>query len=406
MTSEPRPTPVPWDEARTLAHEAARPLAATPVPLADALGSVLARPLVALAASPRFDASAMDGFAVRGTPPWMIVGQTLAGQPPGKALRPGQAREIATGAPLPAGTSAVLPYERATQRGSQLTGDLPARPQIRWAGEECAAGEEVLPAETIVTPAVLGLAAAVGHDQLWIRRGPRMSALVTGDELSCSGIPGDGMVRDAIGPTLPGLVEWIDGWLCAVRHTADTKDALADALSAAQGQLVLVSGSSAAGPADQLRSALQALGAECIVTGVSCRPGHPQSLSRLPDGRLIVGLPGNPFAALVAFLTLAVPASASFRGLDFPELATIAAPSLRRHPTDTTLVPIRRHDDVAVAVAHAGSAMLRGVATADALAVVPPESDGGPVRLLPLPGHVGSRQRTRIPAEIGGSLSR
>jgi molybdopterin molybdotransferase len=377
--------PLPWDAARELASRAAGPLPPVSVPLPAAGGAVLAEPLLALVALPPFDRCAMDGYAVCCEPPWTVVGRVLAGEPAAPTLRPGEACEVATGALLPGGATAVLPVEQARRRAGQVSGQVTAGDHIRRAGEECVPGEELLPAGARVSPQVLGLAAAVGYDRLLVRPAPAVTALVTGDELVHAGLPGEGLVRDAIGPALPGLVGAVGGRLVASHPVPDRPAALTRALGSAGGDLVLVSGSSSAGRADHLRTALDAVGATLLVDGVDCRPGHPQSLARLPDGRLVVGLPGNPLAALVAFLTLAEPACAALRGLAPATLVPVAAPTLTGHPTCTRLVPVRVRDGVATPVGHAGSAMLRGVAAADALAVVPARGDPGPVRLLPLP---------------------
>jgi molybdopterin molybdotransferase len=250
----------------------------------------------------------------------------------------------------------------------------------------------------VVDPPVLGLAASLGLDRLTVISQPRVIALVTGDELVHRGPSGPGRVRDAIGPMLPGLIaraggiasssanpaERFGSTACCtggagsappspVVHLPDSRDALIEALAAADAELVLVSGSSASGPADHLRGALAALGAELIVDGVACRPGHPQALARFNDGRLVLGLPGNPLAALTAFLTLGVAALHRLRGLGLPVLPVAPVPGgIACHLHTTRLVPVRVGPQGVVPVGHGGSAMLRGVAGADALAVVDP----------------------------------
>jgi molybdopterin molybdotransferase len=352
-----------------------------PVALVDALGAVLAAPLAALVAVPAADCSAMDGYAVSGPGPWSVVAQVRAGGPVPEALTPGTACEIATGAPVPAGTLGVLPYEQSERSGTRVSGPVEAGRHIRYAGEEAAAGEHVLPAGLVLGPAALGLAAGVGYEKVTVRRVPRVAAVVTGDEVLDAGIPGAGRVRDAIGPMLPGLVAWAGGGFTGLTRLTDSRELLTATLAAGTADVIVVSGSSSRGPADHLRPALADLGAEMIVDGVACRPGHPQTLARLRTGALVVGLPGNPLAAFVAFLTLALPVVAGLRGAPLPELPP--GPALAAHPRDTRLVPVRLRGGEAVEVAHAGSAMLRGLAVADALAVVPP---AGPTLLHPLPG--------------------
>ncbi|TDW18899.1 molybdopterin molybdotransferase MoeA [Kribbella kalugense] len=364
---------VAWDVARGLAHAAARP--GTPVSrgLDAADGCVLGTPLVSPGAVPPVDRAAMDGYAVRGAGPWRVIGHVEAGAASPVALLDGQAIGIVTGATVPAGATSVVRSEESAVAGDRLDGPSDDGRHIRRAGEECKPGDQLLPAGVVVDPAVLGLAATVGLNRLTVIPQPTVAALVTGDELVHRGPSGPGRVRDAIGPMLPGLISRAGALVGPVRHLADSREDLIRVLRETDAELILVSGSSAAGPADHLRPTLEALGAELIVDGVACGPGHPQALARLADGRLVLGLPGNPFAALVAFLTLGVAAIARMRGLVLPRLAQIAVPGgVACHPTNTRLVPVRLTPTGAVPIGHGGSAMLRGPAAADALAVVAP----------------------------------
>jgi molybdopterin molybdotransferase len=366
---------MPWDEARRRAHRAADRLEARPVPLADAGGATLGAPLVAPVALPTADCSAMDGYAVRGAPPWQVVDA-------GPALEVGQASTVVTGAPLPKATDAVIPVEHAQRSGGTLRGQAVPGRHVRRAGEECAAGEVLADAGLPVTPAVLGLAAALGHDTLTVHPVPAVRAVISGDEVITAGPPEPGRVRDAIGPMLPGLVAAAGGRWAGGVLVADDPARLAAALTATPADLVLVSGASGPGPADHLRSVLVAAGARLLVDGVACRPGHPQAMARLPDGSLVVGLPGNPFAALVAFHTLAAPALAGLRGDPLPELTPCPAHGLEPHPSEHRIVPVRIRNGSAEPVGHAGAAMLRGAALADRLAVLSP-GDGSTAHLLP-----------------------
>lgn len=378
---------VPWDVARALAHAVARPGAVVRRGLDEADGCVLATPLVSPVAVPPVDRAAMDGYAVRGAGPWCVVGQVKAGTADPGELADGQATEIVTGAAMPAGATSVVRSEDAAVTGDRLDGPSDDGRHIRRAGEECRPGDQLLPAGVVIDPAVLGLAATLGLNRLTVIAPPTVAALITGDELVRQGPSTPGRVRDAIGPMLPGLITRSGAEPAAsVLHLPDSLDQLVSALRETQADLILVSGSSASGPADHLRPALKALGAELIVDGVACRPGHPQALAQLPDGRLVIGLPGNPFAALVAFLTLGVAAITRMRGLPLPELTNIAVPGgIPCHPTSTRLVPVRLTAQGAVPVGHGGAAMLRGPATADALAVVAPgPAEAIAARLLPL----------------------
>ncbi|MFD4318250.1 molybdopterin molybdotransferase MoeA [Streptomyces sp. NPDC058548] len=404
VTSSGRPASpahaVDWDRARCLARDVS-PLAVVSRPLGEVLGQVLARPLAALTDLPPFDSSAMDGWAVAGDGPWRLRGRgVLAGaQPP--PLAHGTAVPIATGARLPSGAGAVLrrEYGEVDARTGMLldrtAGLLESGCDIRPQGQESRAGEALLPAGTTVTPAVLGLAAAAGYDRLAVHRRPVVELLVLGDELLESGLPRDGRVRDALGPLLP---HWLSGQggadVTGRRLVSDDFRPLYEALRDSTADVVVTTGSTAAGPVDFLHDALAELGARLLVDSVAVRPGHPMLLAELPpraDGRprRLVGLPGNPLAAVAGTVTLAVPLLRRLGGRTDtePARATCAA-ALPGHPRDTRLLPVRRIAGEAAPLPFDGPAMLRGLALADGLAVVPPGgvAAGGDVEVLPVPG--------------------
>ena len=378
---------LPWAEAHAVAWSAAGALGRTSRGLDAALGSVLATDLRAVVPLPAFDTAAMDGFAVAGDGPWTVVGQVLAGDPPPADIADGQCLEVATGAPVPPTTRAVLPYEQATRTDGVVAG--PAAPEgrhVRPRGQDCPQGERLVPAGRQVTPAVLGLAASVGCDVLDVVRPPEVTVLVTGDEVVAHGAPAAGQVRDAIGPTLPGVVAAAGGAVCELRRLADEQQGLDDALEQASGDVLVVSGGSAAGPADHLRTLLRKRAATVLVSAVACRPGHPQLLATLPDGRWVVGLPGNPYAALGAMVTLLVPLLTTLAGRPRPRprfgrLSAVVSP----HAHDTRLVAVREADDGYEHLGHDRSGNLWGAALADALAVVPPGQASTWVQLLQLP---------------------
>lgn len=385
---------MPWDLARQTARSAAKPLEAVEVLLTEGLGLALASGVRALASQPTCDTSAMDGYAVAGSGPWVIVGRVAAGDPvPGVRLRVGEAFGVATGAPVPDGAELVIPVERCSVDGgllqvatsAQSTGNQPRAAllqpgkHIRRRGEDWSSGDELIPAGSLITPPVLGLAAGAGHDTLLVHRRPQVAVIVTGDELLHQGPPRPGRVRDAIGPMLPGLLAGAD---LNTTHLHDDPDALANALTSAQADVLVTCGATSVGPADHLRRVLKTLDAEILVSGVACRPGHPMLLAVLPDGRCVVGLPGNPFAALAAVLTLLQPLFGTLAGRTGRPPITAQLNDLNAHPTDTRLVPVIRTGNQAVPAGHDRPGSLWGAAKADALAVVPPEHRGSEVELL------------------------
>ncbi|WP_078887689.1 molybdopterin molybdotransferase MoeA [Streptomyces sp. NRRL S-118] len=419
---EERHRATPWAEARALAAGAGRTrsVRSRRVSLAEALGRVLAEPLVALTDLPSFDTSAMDGWAVAGPGPWRVSegGSVLAGHARAAELPDGEAVRIATGARVPPGTTAVIRTEHARTEPVRTE---PARPEpartdsartepsrapavvarlyaerevlpgqdIRPRGQECGSGDELLPAGGPVTPAVLGLAAAAGYDELVTVERPRVDVLVLGDELLTAGLPHDGLIRDALGPLLGPWLAALGADVVATRRIEDDADALYAAVTGSEADLVITTGGTAAGPVDHVHPVLRKAGAELLVDGVKVRPGHPMLLARLTSERHLVGLPGNPLAAVSGLLTLAEPLLRGLCGRR-PVTEPYRLPvgnAVHGHPHDTRLVPVGHRAGRAVPLHYNGPAMLRGIAEADGLAVVPPggAKAGDVLEILGLP---------------------
>ena len=379
-----------WASARTTAYAVAEPQAARSVPLARAGGCTLAAPLRAGTPLPAFDNSAMDGYAVGSEQgPWRIVGRVLAGEVYPNPIAPDEAVEIGTGAGIPPGAVAVLTYERADCSGDKVDGSVPPGLNVRRRGEGAPAAADLMPAGAPITPTVLGLAAMVGLDELSIRPRPTVAAVLTGSEIIHSGLSGNGKVRDGVGVQLPGLIRWLGGDLVDAEFVPDAPvDALGAALAEVTADVVVTCGSAARGPADRLRDTLRELGARVLVPSVACRPGHPQQLARLADGRWLVGLPGNPYAALVAALTLLGPLLAGLAGRNLPTLplASLSAPKTLASDQVTRILPARRAPGGGVElVDRERPANLWGAALADSLAVIRPNWAGDPVPQLLLP---------------------
>ncbi|MFJ6479490.1 molybdopterin molybdotransferase MoeA [Streptomyces sp. NPDC091682] len=384
-----RPPVVSWARARVLAHGAARPLPARRVPLRDAAGLTLADALPTLQPLPGFDTAAMDGYAVSGTGPWRVRAAVRAGAPWAGVLGAAECVEISTGAEVPAGARAVLPLEAAvTTDDGRVSGPLPPPGRhVRRAGEDAPAGRRLAPAGTGIGPALLGLAASCGHDTLPVRPRPRVGVLVTGDELDRAGVPGPGRVRDALGPLLPALVAELGGATEDVRYVPDRPGGrLAGAVHAVRGaDVVVVTGSTSVGATDQLRRLLDEAGARMVVDTVACRPGHPMLLAELAPDRWVVGLPGNPYAALVAARTLLGPLIAGLSGRALGHLPCVPVHGRARPaPGLTRLVPVVWDGARAQIVDGYRAAFLQGAAVGDVLAAIPPDwtDDGAPVPLV------------------------
>ncbi|NMM35431.1 MAG: molybdopterin molybdotransferase MoeA [Phycicoccus sp.] len=384
-----------WADARITAGAAPTSLTARRLPLQAASGCLLASDLVALTNLPVADSSAMDGWAVAGSPPWRVVADLPAGQVMGHRLADGQCVRIATGAVVPEGTDAVLPVERSLLhetgvRPTDTDTDAAPRTHIRLAGEEARRGDVLLPAGTRVTPPVLGLAAAAGHDTLPVIPPATVDVFVLGDELSFSGVPSPGRTRDALGPQLPA---WLGSFGAAPPSIARLPDHLRDltaALATSAANLIITTGGTSVGPRDHVHAAVEQAGGRVVVDGVHVKPGHPMLLAALPGDRWLVGLPGNPFAACAALITLVRPLLEGLHGLGpaATVTATLATAEPGRPGDGHRLLPVRRDPNgLATVLPSCGAAMLRGLAQATGLVVITPPgaAAGDEVEYLPLP---------------------
>lgn len=357
--------------------------------MADAVERVLADPARALTDLPGFDTSSMDGWAVSGTGPWTVVATVLAGAAPPLRLNAGEAAVIATGAAVPPGADAVVRRENGAVTDGVLSA---ARPEpgtdIRPRGEECRAGEVLADSGQIVTPSLAGFLSAAGVDLVSVVDRPRVALLLLGDELLTAGIPDVGQVRDSLGPQLPGWIDRMGGQVVHTARVADTVDHLVDALAATPPvDLILTTGGTAAGPVDCLHTALQEVGAVLLVDSVAVRPGHPMVLADW-SGTPLIGLPGNPQSAVVALQTLGAPLLRSLLGKQEPPLRRVVVDSDLAAPAhENRLVLGTVVGDRFTAASHLGSAMLRGLVSADGFAVLPPggAAAGSVVGWLPLP---------------------
>lgn len=383
-----------WSAARAAAHLIAARLPSEQVPVADLDGRVLGADARALCRLPSFDSSAMDGWAVGGPPPWLIVGDVPAGDPWNRTLATGEAVRIATGAVVPEGADAVLRWEDATVDGTRVRGNATPGANIRPAGEECEVDDLVARAGTDVGPALAGFLAATGHDRVDVVRRPRVVVVLLGDELLTDGVPADGRVRDSLGPQLPGWVARTGARVERQEQAADDPASVRRILASAvaDADLVITTGGTADGPRDHVRGAIEALGGRLVVDRVAVRPGHPMLLAAVPGaGELpvpVVSLPGNPHSAVVGFVTLAVPAIDALLGRSSSTLERVRTAEELRAPADhTRLIAGNVVDGAFVLSPYGGSAMLRGLARSSGFAVVADRlvPAGGQVEWLPLP---------------------
>lgn len=365
------------DEARAqvLAHARAR--GNERVPLARALGRVLAAPVEALHDVPPFDNAGMDGFAARAGAAGrtlVVAGESRAGAPYPGTVQDGEAVRISTGAPLPAGADGVVPVEEAAQEAGRVRLDTALTPgrSVRRAGDDMPAGASVLPAGTLVGPAEIGVAAAAGHAALSCVARPRVVVLTTGDELVAPGEPlGPGQIHEANLLTLQALVAGDGGELLRAEHVPDREDATRDAIgrALAGADLVLLSGGVSVGPHDHVKPALERQGVREVFWRVALRPGKPTWCGVHGD-TLVLGLPGNPVSTMVTYLLFARPALLRMRGLE-PRAAVRRArltEEVRRIAGREELVRVTLDGDRATPTGDQGSHRLTSMLGADGLA--------------------------------------
>ncbi len=388
--------PHTWEEAREAAWGAAQPLAAHTVPLALAVGRILAVDVHAGHAMPHYASSAMDGWAVAGSPPWILAEK-------GSRLTAGQAAPIVTGGLIPSGAKAVL----RSEAGQISTDDdgLPvlvlgggARPgepkngqHIRPPAQEAPEGELLIKAGTTLNPAHIALAALGGLDELRVLGRPAVKIVLTGDEVVSAGVPEPGFVRDAFSPQLGAVVTMLGGTVVGLQRAADNLASMLDALADDEddpADVVITTGATGHSSADFLREAITAMGGRLHIPHIAMRPGHPTLLAELPDGRFIVGLPGNPLAAMVGLVVMGAPLLARLGSLPRPELVEVPCGSpIKEYHGPTRLMPYRLVYGLASPCAHTDSAMMRGLAAADGIMAVPPHGAkmGQPLPAMVLP---------------------
>jgi molybdopterin molybdotransferase len=395
-----------WDDARLRAYEAASTLPVEQVALADAVGRRLAADITALIDVPHYASSAMDGWAVAGQAPWKIVESG--------PLKPGEAIRIVTGGLVPDGARAVLRSESGHEehspdgtrldRNQATAADEPADGMhIRPAGEEAHAGERVCAAGVTLNPAHVAVAAVCGHDVLTVARRARVDLVFTGDEVVTGGIPGPRQVSDSFGPQRHSLIEMLGGWTATGRRLPDSLDELTTTLTSAAApalttaspspasapaDVIVTTGGTGHSPADHLHDALEAAGARILIDGIAMRPGGPTALAQLPAGQFVVGLPGNPLAAMMGIFTVVQPLLAAMHGTGLPELGHITiGQDLSTGRGRIRLIPYLLRDGRAFTSNWHGSGMLRGLAEADGVLVCPADGAraGDELRTLALP---------------------
>lgn len=400
---------MPVAEARTRILANLPAMSSEQVALPDAHGRVLAEDVASRVTQPPLAVSAMDGYAVRAedvanVPAALkIVGEVPAGGFHDGTIGTGEAVRIFTGAALPAGADAIVIQEDTERDGETVTVQegVAAGRYVRKAGLDFAEGEVLLTAGTVLSARDIGLAAAMNHPWLQVRRKPRIALLATGDEIK---LPGE-----ALGPTsivssnnfaLEALIRAAGGEPVTLGIAVDDRDAIRDLAAQALGTDMLVTtGGASVGEHDLVQDALADLGLELDFWQIAMRPGKPLMFGTLGDTPML-GFPGNPVSSMVCGVLFLQPALAQMLGTGETEpvrgtaiLGTDLGENDRR---EDYLRATLSHQDgklVATPFPRQDSSMFSRLAAADCLLIRAPYADpanaGDSVEIVRLDGsHV------------------
>ncbi|MGI9421748.1 MAG: molybdopterin molybdotransferase MoeA [Hyphomicrobiaceae bacterium] len=394
------------EEATRRIVSGAQVLSAKPVTLMEADRRVLAEHLQAGRTQPPFDASAMDGYAVRAVdiqtiPATLnVIGESAAGRRFDGSVGAGQAVRIFTGAPVPGGADAIVSQEDTTRNGEDVVverNDVEAG-HIRKMGSDFREGQPLLPAGTLLSPRDVTLAAAMGHARLRVIKKPRVAVVATGDELV---LPGESTGPDQIVCSNPfgiaGIIHRAGGEARFLGIAKDDRADLARLCEKARGfDLLLTVGGASVGDHDLVAPVLEEMGMTLDFWRIAMRPGKPLMFGRL-DSTFVIGLPGNPVSSLICARIFAVPLISAMLGrpphVDALETAVTTAPMPVNGPRQHYMraVSSAREDDGRLAVTPVpsqDSSLLSPLSRADVLIVRPPGdpaiSEGATVQIMHL----------------------
>jgi molybdopterin molybdotransferase len=390
--------------------DAITPLRTERVPLDEALGRVLAEPVVSRRTLPPFDNSGMDGYAVRhqdtrgaseAAPVVLpVVGESRAGMPPGHHLQPDTAMRIMTGAPVPDGADAVVRYEDTDSGREQVRIAVVVEPgtNIRHAGEDMNPGDAILDPGRRLRAPDLAACAALGNARLEVHRRPRVAVVSTGDELVEPDVePGPGQIVDSNAVAIAAAIREAGGEPVRIGIARDTPADLRRAFTeAARCDLIVSSAGVSMGDHDHVRDVVDAMG-RMDFWRVAMRPGKPLAVGTIGDVPFI-GLPGNPVSSQVTFELFARPAVLQLQGATEVHRRRTAARAMeameKPEGLETfhrgVLQPAPRGDELPGVrlTGPQGSGIMRSLVLADCLIALPAEGGGVPagavVEILPL----------------------
>lgn len=377
------------------------------VALPAACGRILAQPLTARLSNPPVSVSSMDGYAARAADAHQgatltVIGEAPAGHPTPLSLKQGECVRLFTGSQIPDGADTVLIQENVVQNGTQATLSAAGRKGqfIRAQGQDFTAGHPLLPAGRVLSPQDIGLAAAAGHVWLPVARKPRIGVLATGDEII---LPGDPAKPDSIMNSgaimVTAFLNSLGAEATMLPIARDNTAALSAAIAhAAHLDLLITIGGASVGTYDLVREALKPHGLTLDFWKIAMRPGKPLMSGQLGTTPMI-GLPGNPVAAMVCSMVFVAPAVQALMGQAVPpELPTepailgadVKENDQRQDFLRCTLSPQPEgQPPLATPFASQDSAQLNILAQSNALLLrapfAPAQAAGTPCRIMRLP---------------------
>ena len=313
---------ISFESARDVILRSVRPLGVESIALAEAAGRVLAADVIAKCDLPLFDNSAMDGFAVRAADcaegrRLQVAGSIAAGEFSRCELAPETAIRIMTGAPIPAGCDAVIPFERCVEEGGAISSTcaVVARQHIRFAGEDVKRGEVIVRAHSQLRAPEIGILASLGDTAVRVFRMPRVAIVSTGDELVEVGDPlAPNKIVNSNSQALAAAVKELDAIPVRAGIARDNVESHRALLSRGlEADALITSAGVSGGDRDLVREVLAELGVEHVFSGVDVQPGGPTAFGCKGD-KPVFSLPGNPVAALLMFEVFVRPALMKIMG--------------------------------------------------------------------------------------------
>lgn len=354
----------------------AAPLPVETVPLVQAAGRVLARPVTARRDQPPFAASAMDGYAVTEAAPgqrFTVIGESAAGKRFDGPVGEGQAVRIFTGAPVPRGATRIIIQEDVSRDGDTITlnTDLDENPYIRSAGTDFRIGQTV-DAPKRLTPQDVALLAAMNIAEVPVTRRPRVALISTGNELVMPGdTPGPDQIIASNTFGLHALLRDLGAEARILPIARDTNASLIHGFSLVEdADLVITIGGASVGDHDLVAQVAAELGMDRAFHKVAMRPGKPLMSGRLNDA-MMIGLPGNPVSAMVCGHVFVAPVIRTMLGLGAnaalrqrTELATPLTPNgprehyMRAVVSEAGITALDRQDSSLLSVLGRANALL------------------------------------------------